>query len=353
MIQIPICASRNYDILIAPGIRAEIGERVKALFPKAQNIAVVTDDTVGAIYLDSVSDTLRRAGFTMFAHSVPPGEGSKSGARYLELLDCLAENRLTRSDVILALGGGVVGDLTGFAAASYLRGVPYIQMPTSLLAMVDSSVGGKTAIDLPAGKNLAGAFYQPALVLCDTDTLQTLKPHYFCDGMAEVIKYGMLGNADLLAGLQNGCMDTDLESIIAQCVRMKQAVVQEDEFDTGQRMLLNLGHTIGHAIERLSGFEITHGFAVAIGMAIDTRAAVRRGLCPPDVLTVLEDLLTKFKLPNLTNYSAKELFDAALHDKKRTGDTITIITPVALGKSILIKIALPELLGWIEMGLKV
>ena len=352
MTTITVKLRQSYDVLIAPGILDLLGENVRKTLPRAKTAAVITDSNTGELYLARCINSLREAGLDICSFSVPAGEASKSGAQYISLLNLLAEKRITRSDVIIALGGGVVGDLAGFVAATYLRGTPFVQVPTTLLAMVDSSVGGKTAIDLPAGKNLAGAFYQPSLVLCDTDALNTLPDMVFRDGSAEVIKYGMLGSAELLDIIpkyrEPGCLD----AIIAKCIAMKRDIVQKDEFDTGERMLLNFGHTIGHAIEKLSGYEISHGFAVAVGMAVDTRAAVRKNLCPPECLEILKQLLAQFDLPDSTGFSPEELYRAALHDKKRAGDEITIIVPRTLGLSELRKIPAASLLDWIETGLR-
>ena len=351
MTRVAVKASRQYDILIGQGLSAQIGSQAKALFPKAEKAAVITDSQVEALYLEPVKQALEKVGFEAPVFSFPPGEVSKSGATYLSLLHWLTEQGLSRSDVIIALGGGVVGDVSGFAAATYLRGVPYVQMPTTLLAMVDSSIGGKTAINLTGGKNLAGTFYQPALVLCDTDALSTLPDTIYRDGLAEVIKYGMLGSRALLEALDSQ-KPLDLEQVIALCVTMKRDIVEQDEFDLGQRMLLNLGHTIGHAIERLSGYSISHGAAVSIGMAIDTRSAVRGGLCPPDCLHMLERLLSRFHLPNRTNFSSENIYHAALGDKKRSGEEITIPVPRTLGQSELKTISTDRLLTWIERGLQ-
>jgi len=337
--------------MIAPGILPSIGEIIRALLPNAQKAAVITDDNVKELYLKPVMRSLEGIGLSAISLSIPPGEESKTGGRYLSLLGLLSENRLTRTDPIIALGGGVVGDLAGFAAATYLRGAPFIQVPTTLLAMADSSVGGKTGIDLPAGKNLAGTFYQPTLVLCDTDTLHTLPQAIFRAGCAEVIKYGMLCSPQLLGQLRCDSIKDRMEEVIAECVAIKRDIVQRDEFDRAERMLLNFGHTVGHSIEKLSGYEIPHGFAVAIGMAVDTRAAVRKKLCPPDCLEILESLLARYQLPNRTEYSSGNIYQAALHDKKRAGDQITIVVPRALGGCELEKIPATDLLSWIEMGL--
>lgn len=350
MTELLVNTATPYAVQIARGCLSEVGARVRALLPKARCAAILSDSNVAPLYLDGVAASLSQAGLETISFCIPAGEASKTGEQYLALLSCLAEQPLTRSDVLVALGGGVVGDLGGFAAATYLRGLPFVQLPTTLLAAVDSSVGGKTAIDLPAGKNLAGAFYQPRLVLCDPETFATLPDVVFSDGCAEVVKYGMLGSAPLLTQLKEGAMASDLEGVIAACVGMKRDIVERDEFDLGERQLLNLGHTLGHAIEGLSHYAVSHGSAVAMGMACITRAAVRRGLCPPDCLDVLLDLLARFSLPHGTDYSAAALYQAALGDKKRTGDTLALIVPTALGRSERMEIPVQDLLSWIEAG---
>jgi 3-dehydroquinate synthase len=348
---IPVLVGQNYDVRIGTKLLPEVGEVIKGLLPKARTVAIVTDSNVEKLYLSTVMDSLVSAGFLVVPFVFPAGEQSKNGETYLRLLECMAQNRLTRSDAFIALGGGVVGDLTGFAAATYLRGIPYIQIPTTLLAAVDSSVGGKTAIDLLAGKNLAGAFYQPRLVLCDVETLNTLPEAVLWDGCAEVIKYGMLGSRSLLSELLEHPLKDRLEIVIAQCVTMKRDIVERDEFDTGDRQLLNLGHTVGHAVERCSQYSVSHGRAVAIGMAVMTRAAIKQKLCPPDCLNILEALLDLFCLPNETEFSAQQLYEAALGDKKRSGGVITLVIPTALGNSERLEIPMDQLKNWIEMGL--
>ncbi|MCL2367773.1 MAG: 3-dehydroquinate synthase [Oscillospiraceae bacterium] len=352
MTTIQINTSRCYAVLIGTGLLADLGTRVREVLPRAQIAAVVTDDTVGALYLPAVEASLRRAGLESRPYSVRPGEASKNGAEYLSLLSWLAETQLTHTDVVIALGGGVVGDLAGFAAATYRRGVPFVQVPTTLLAMVDASVGGKTGIDLPQGKNLAGAFHQPALVVCDPKVLETLDETVFRDGCAEVIKCGMLGSGELLDQLLTGDIHAILPSVIAACVDRKRVLVEEDEFDTGARRLLGFGHTVAHALERLHEYEISHGLAVAIGMAIDTRAALGRGICPPDCLSVLERLLARYGLPSRTDWDAASIAEVAVHDKKRGGDQITFAVPVALGTCELQTIPLAALRAWIEAGLE-
>lgn len=349
MTTIDIPASRHYQVEITPGLLQQAGSRIRALFPKSR-AAVITDTHVAPLYLETVLLALQSAGMDAISYCFPAGEQSKNGGTYLALLEFLAEQKLTRSDVLIALGGGVVGDLTGFAAATYLRGISLVQIPTTLLAAVDSSVGGKTAINLQAGKNLAGAFYQPSLVLCDPDALATLPQEVFADGCAEVIKYGMLGSPELLDMLLTRPISEQLESVIALCVRLKRDLVLEDEFDTGRRQLLNLGHTVGHAIESCSAYSISHGRAVAIGMAIVTRAAVRQGICPERCLDILTELLNQYALPIQTEFSADLLHEKCLSDKKRTGGTLSLVVPTRVGCSELMPMPVTQLQNWIRLG---
>ncbi|MCL2392469.1 MAG: 3-dehydroquinate synthase [Oscillospiraceae bacterium] len=350
MIKVQVDLRRSYDVMIGQGLLEALGEKVRTLLPDAEKAVLVTDDNVAALYQDIALQSLHHERFETKTFSIAPGEMSKNSDQYISLLNALAKEKVTRTDVIIALGGGVVGDLAGFAAATYLRGIAYIQVPTTLLAMVDSSVGGKTAIDLPSGKNLAGAFYQPHLVLCDIAALHTLPEHVLNEGYAEIIKYGMLSSRDILEQLLQPSSKVDIASLIADCVTIKRDIVREDELDTGKRQLLNLGHTIGHAIERLSGYGISHGFAISIGMAIMTRAAVIKAACPPECLEVLSRLLAHYKLPDRTEFSAEALFSAALNDKKRAGSMITDVIPVALGETRLKKMPIESLQGWIETG---
>jgi 3-dehydroquinate synthase len=342
-------SSAEYEIQIENGILEKAGETLIKQ-PNLRKIpiktyAIVTDENVAALYEKTLANSLINAGFSVISFTIPPGEKSKSAAQYFALQNWLAENQITRTDALIALGGGVVGDLTGFTAATYLRGVPYVQAPTTLLAMVDSSVGGKTGIDIPAGKNLVGAFKQPAAVICDPETLKTLSPKIYSDGAAEAIKHGMIRSEKLLQTLE--CTQENISEIIEANVKIKRDIVQKDELDTGERQLLNFGHTIGHAIEKLSDFEVAHGSAVAIGMAIITRAAVKKGACPPDCLSTLEKLLQKFNLPSQTNFTPEAIFKAALTDKKRAGDTITEVIPTAPGNCELKKIPMNELMEWL------
>ena len=341
---VTVSASKQYDIKIGPGLLSTIGEDAKAL-GKAKTVCIVSETRVWPLYGETVQKSLENAGFSVFSFVFPAGEESKNASTYLSLVNFLAENKLTRSDIIVALGGGVVGDLAGFAAATYLRGIRFIQVPTTLLAAVDSSVGGKTAIDLPAGKNLCGAFCQPSLVLCDTDTLASLPPDIFRDGCAEVIKYGVLYDEPFFRYLEETGLDFDRESVIARCVELKRDVVMEDEFDTGARMKLNLGHTIGHGVEARSNFTLSHGKSVAIGLAIVARATKCADL--DRILRVLD----RFGLPLTTNYPVDDIYHFTLSDKKRSGGTINLIIPRSIGNCEIVPTPVETLKSFIQAGL--
>ena len=348
---IKVTASRNYDVLVGSCLLSKLGNYIKAL-SKAKKIAIISDSNVWPLYGETAVSSLKNVGFeNVISYVFPAGEESKNGETYLKLLNFLAANQLTRSDCLVALGGGVVGDMTGFVAATYLRGIDYIQVPTTVLAAVDSSVGGKTAIDLEYGKNLAGAFYQPRLVLCDIDTLNTLPVDIFRDGCAEVIKYSVLYDPALFDHLQENLLNFDRETVIARCVEWKRDVVAADEFDRGERQKLNLGHTIGHSVEQNSHFTVSHGKAVAIGMAIVGRASAKQNLCTLETASAIENLLHNFSLPTQTTASADELYQTALSDKKRFGDTVNLIVPEKIGSCIIHTITTQELKTFIEAGL--
>ena len=342
-------ASHPYDVCIGSGILPQLGTQLAALH-KSCTVAVISDDTVFPLYGEAVCDSLRCAGFRVVHHVIPSGESAKNLTTYGEVLTFLAENRLTRTDLLLALGGGVVGDLTGFVAATFLRGIDYAQVPTTLLAAVDSSVGGKTAVDLSVGKNLVGAFHQPILVWCDTDTLATLPAKTFRDGCAEVIKYGLLGDAAFFARLAAQPIAENPDAVIERCVEMKRDIVAEDEFDTGERQLLNLGHTFGHAIESVSDYTIPHGHCVAMGMAIISRAAAAMGICPAADAAAVETLLQQYGLPTQSPYGAEALLTAAASDKKMKGSTLTLAVPEGIGHTVLRKVNAEELRSWLSAG---
>ena len=351
MTTVNVKASRTYDVQIGKGLLHSAGASLSALLPPPRTVMVISDDTVFALWGETLISSLKGAGYTVTSFVFPHGEESKNAGTLFSLWSRLCAEGLTRTDCLAALGGGVVGDLVGFAAATYLRGIPFVQFPTTLLAMVDSSVGGKTGIDLSEGKNLVGAFNQPIGVFCDVDTLTTLPDDVYADGCAEVIKYGYIGDPALLSRLEDG-FKADPEAVIARCVADKRDVVEADERDTGKRQLLNLGHTAGHAVEACSHFAISHGSAVAIGMVVMTRAAIARGLCDAAVLPHMTALLTKYGLPVTCPFNAAELSAIAKGDKKRAGKRITLVLPRVLGESVLYPISVDELEAFFADGLE-
>ena len=350
MNSISVQASMKYNVIIGTSLLCQSGTYIRTVF-SGEKAVIISDTNVWPAYGEIIVKSLKNVGIEVGSFIFPAGESSKNAQTYLQIVNFLAEAQISRSDLIIALGGGVVGDIAGFTAATYLRGLEYIQIPTSLLAMVDSSVGGKTAIDLPAGKNLVGAFKQPKLVLCDVSTLSTLPRHQFLDGCAEVIKYGILYDPVMINYLLENGPDFDAEYIIAKCITFKRDVVQEDEFDIGSRQKLNLGHTIGHGIEKSSNFTISHGQAVAAGMAIITRAAVKKGLCATETADILCRLLEKFALPVTTELTASTLYTTALSDKKRSGSAINLIIPRKIGCCDIFAMPIADVESFIEAGL--
>ena len=343
MKEIPVNTSSGYTIYVGRDLLKDTGRYIRECLPSAEKAAIITDDTVNSLYGERVRDSIRAYGLQVCTYVLPHGEASKNGEQYLKILNFLAQEHLTRSDMITALGGGVAGDIAGFAAATYLRGIRFIQIPTTLLAQVDSSVGGKTAIDLDGGKNLAGAFCQPALVLCDLGTLDTLPEETFRDGCAEVIKYGILWDEELFAHLKEKGIGFDREYTISRCIEMKRDVVETDEFDRGERQLLNLGHTLGHAEEALSDFRLSHGRAVAIGMAEIARAAAAEGICSAECAAEIKAALEEFQLPVRFEHSPGELYQVMLSDKKRRGNRISLIVPEKIGQCVIREYTLEEM----------
>nr|WP_308759159.1 3-dehydroquinate synthase [uncultured Anaerotignum sp.] len=341
MRSVTVKTSATYEVLIGSGLLQKAGEAVKKVISPCK-AAIVTDSTVVHLYEETARKSLTEAGFSVCTFVFPAGEASKNMHTLSHLLEFLAKEEMTRTDLIVALGGGVTGDLAGFGAAVYLRGIPFVQIPTTFLAAIDSSVGGKTAVDLEAGKNLAGAFYQPKLVLCDTDVLQTLPEVVFADGIAEALKYGVLGDAALFEKIAGGDFRQDLEEIIETCVSMKRDVVEEDEFDTGKRQLLNLGHTFGHAIEQKSHFQMTHGHAVAIGMHLIAKAAEAKGIAEKGTAAAIAKALEQNQLPKETEFSPTEVAEGTLRDKKRRGGTISFVFPKKIGDCEIVKIPVEE-----------
>ena len=330
---------REYDILIQRGLLDQAGQLCRAALPRASRLFVVTDSTVGPLYLNRVIPPLEAAGFETAVCEISAGEASKCAGELTRLWECMMDFGLTRTDAVVALGGGVVGDLAGFAAATILRGVDFVQIPTTLLSQVDSSVGGKVAIDLQAGKNLAGAFWQPKLVLMDPDTLNTLPDATFADGMAEVIKYGCILDGaffDFLAARPSREeIMAEIEHVLYTCCNLKRMVVEEDERDTGKRMLLNFGHTLGHAYEKAGHYEKwTHGQAVAAGMVRASKLGETLGITPAGTAERIAALLTPLGLPVDIPCTHAEYAAAIGLDKKGAGADISVILLEEMGRAI-------------------
>lgn len=339
---------RPYEILIDKGLIDNCGEHIKKV-SKANKIAVISDTNVFPIYGEKVVNSCKNAGYEVVSFTFKAGEASKNLATISNMYDFLSENHLTRSDLIVALGGGVTGDMAGFAAASYLRGIDFVQIPTSLLAQVDSSVGGKTGVDISAGKNLVGAFWQPILVLIDSNTLATLPQYYIDDGMAEIIKYGCIKDKALFEKLENENAMDCIEDIIYNCVSIKRDVVSRDEREKGERALLNFGHTIGHALEKISNFTgLSHGQGVAIGMVMMTNASEKAGITTTGTTKRVEALCKKYNLPTDSDVAKNEIATASSSDKKTSGSSITLVLLNEIGDSFLKKTPIADFEGFIS-----
>ena len=341
-------ASTSYDILIDQELLSSCGRQIRAVSSAAKAV-IVTDDIVDGLCRRRTEQSLQEAGFQTECFVFPHGEASKCHATLIRLYDFLCEKNVTRSDLLVALGGGVVGDLTGYCAATYLRGIDYVQLPTTLLAQIDSSVGGKTAVDTDKGKNLVGAFKQPLLVLCDTDTLDTLSPEIFSDGMAEAVKYGLIRDESLFQWIVEGDVRADIGRLIYECVRIKAEIVEADEFDKGERMLLNLGHTIGHAIERQYHYETyTHGSAVGIGMVYIARISEKQGLTPAGTVGQIVKCLKKYQLPCSADITPEQIYQYSVNDKKRDKQDISLVILEKIGKAVVHRVPVEQYRTYLE-----
>ena len=340
---------REYDIICERGALDRVGSLVRPLL-RGKLAAIVTDSNVEPLYASRVARSLHLSGFQAAILEIPAGETSKCPEVLSEVWEQLMDVGLTRSDAVIALGGGVVGDLAGFAAATILRGVDFVQIPTTLLAQVDSSVGGKVAVDLRAGKNLAGAFYQPKLVVMDPACLETLPDRVFSDGMAEVIKYGCIWDRGLFDAISNlGSRErimADIGKIVLACCDIKRQVVEQDELDTGLRMLLNFGHTLGHVYEKAYNYETyTHGEAVAAGMVKAARIGARLGITTGDAAEEIAAVLRKFGLPTGIEATKADYAETLTKDKKGDGEDISFIALREIGKAEAVKMKKQELLS--------
>ena len=333
---IHVNVQKSYDVLVGSGLLGQSGELIHEVDSRIQKLFVVSDSNVAPLYLEKLRDVLQSAGFEVFSFVFAAGEQNKNLETVGQILGQLAQKAFTRTDAVVALGGGVTTDIAGFAASIFLRGIKVFQIPTSLLAQVDASVGGKTGVDLPQGKNLVGAFWQPSLVIIDTSLLASLSDVLFTEGMAEVIKYAFICDKNLFEKLQHKVNKSspELESVVARCVQIKADIVSQDEHDNGLRQLLNFGHTIGHVIEARSNFKVSHGFAVAKGMERISRKS--------DIHEALVSLLKLYDLPCDDDISADQIIQGVMNDKKKRGGNITIAYVAKIGSGELRTMDLQE-----------
>ena len=348
--------SRSYDVIVGAHLLDSLGERITDAVDGVDRAFVVTDENVAPHYLDRTLQAIQQAGLPCTSITLPAGEQHKNLTSYASILEGLAQAEMTRDSVVVALGGGVVGDMAGFAAATYMRGIRVVQVPTTLLSMVDSSVGGKTAIDVAAGKNLVGAFLQPSLVMADVCTLETLTPEVFADGLGEIVKHGVLADPALFNELAERPLTQKedlsyLIHVVTQNVRIKRDVVNDDEQERGARQTLNLGHTIGHAIEAASGYRLGHGHCVAAGLCCMARATEAQGWSEGGTAARIERCIAAQGLPTTSTLAVDELYAQAIHDKKRHGNTVNIVAPQRIGAVCLRTITLDELKALIARGI--
>ena len=344
--------AKAYDIIIEKGLRLTLAQKLKQM-TKATKLAIITDTRVAGLHGAELEDQLLRAGFQVVTIAIEEGEANKSISTLARVYDKLAKKGLTKQDLIITLGGGVVGDLGGFAAATFLRGIDFVQVPTTLLAQIDSSVGGKVAVNLPAGKNLAGSFCQPKGVFIDPDYLVTLPKKFLHEGMAEVIKTAAIGDSKLFTALESYADDQELleniEQVIESCCRFKAKMVAADEHDIGQRMMLNFGHTVGHAIEQNFGYgKCNHGKAVAIGMMRITRNTEKLQITEAGTLQRLGQLLKHYGLPTKVNLELGKIMEVVTRDKKKRGNLLTIAVLKTIGTGQLMQIDFNDLPRYIK-----
>ena len=347
-------ASKSYDVLIAKDAVLSLGGEVKKVCPKAIKALIVSETNVAPLYLDTVKAQLEKAGLEVVSYVFSAGEQNKGINEISGMWNKMAEAGFTRTDLVVGLGGGVTTDMAGFAASTFLRGIDVIQLPTSLLAMVDASVGGKTGIDIPMGKNQVGAFWQPSLVLEDISFLKTLPDEVFTEGMGEVTKHAFIMDLELFEKLEKagGDIRSDedlLEEIVYMNVADKASVVGEDETDNGRRQTLNFGHTVGHVIERDSGFTKPHGICVAKGMGIVMDACVRAGTLSSEDAEKMKDLLKLYKLPVEDDITPEAIVEGAMNDKKKRGDTLSVILVNKIGQAEIKKMNKEEFLKFLSV----
>ena len=342
-----------YDVIIERGILCKCGNYIKQRLPKAGRCVIVSDSNVAPLYAETVKNSLETESYGVSVNVFPAGEEHKRLPAIVGMYEAFTQAELSRSDFAVALGGGVTGDMCGFAAATYLRGIPFVQIPTTVLSQNDSSVGGKTGIDLDCGKNLVGSFHQPCLVLADADTLSTLPQRYITDGFGEIIKHGCIKSSELFELIAKHGTDMSMvEELTARSVEIKSGVVERDEKESGERMLLNFGHTMGHAIEKSSRYTgIAHGEAVGIGMLIMARAGEYAGLTEEGTSDRIESVMKKCGMPTGCRFTAEELCGSAMLDKKRRGDYMNIVLLRDIGDSFVYRIKCDDMLDFIRKGM--
>ncbi len=348
MKELVINTSEPYHAYVGSRILGDLPQLIGNLPSPPSSVMIVTDSIVGPLYLDHTLHSLGER-FETHSHVLPAGEENKTPESVIGIVRSMAKAEMTRSDLVIALGGGVVGDMAGFAAAIYQRGMRFIQVPTTLLSAVDASVGGKTAVDLPEGKNLMGAFHQPSMVVCDTDTFKTLPEMRMADGAAEMIKHGILADASLFDRMRSGLWRREIADTVIRNMDIKRHYVTEDEHDHGLRQCLNFGHTIGHALEAWSGFTLSHGQAVAIGMVMETRAARRLGISSFHEAPIKETLQAN-GLPITAKADPNVLYPYILHDKKRKANGITVVIPDEIGKARLYTLRAEDVPAYLAAG---
>ncbi len=333
---IHVNTEKPYDVIVENGVLNRVGEVVQPLFKAGAQAMIVSDSNVFPIYGERLTKSLFAAGFKVSAFVFEAGELQKQLSTVMQIYEAMVEKNFTRTDFVVTLGGGVAGDMGGFAAATFLRGIDFVQVPTSLLAQVDASVGGKTGVDLPSGKNLVGAFHQPRLVVSDPETLSTLPDEYFIDGMGEVIKYGCIMDEELFGQLERGEVIDHMEETICRCVECKKSLVEEDATDKGERMILNFGHTFGHALEKMTGFsKISHGLAVGIGMVMAAQVGESFGITEIGTASKIRSVLESYGMPTETEFDFSKIVEATALDKKSVGKQLNLVLLKRIGETVL------------------
>ena len=332
---INVKTAEPYNVLIENGAVDKVGEVVAAMYGAGTKVMLISETNVFPIYGQRVIDSIIAQGFEVHCFVYEAGESRKTMDTVMQMYQAMGDAGFTRTDLVVTLGGGVTGDMGGFAAATFLRGIDFIQVPTSLLSMVDASVGGKTGIDMPFGKNLVGAFHQPKAVITDPETLKSLPREFFIDGLGEVVKYGCIWDEELFAELESGEALKDLEKTIYRCIDCKRQLVEEDANDRGRRIILNFGHTFGHALEKLHNFsELSHGRAVAIGMVLVTSLSEKLGLTEEGTTERLVTLLKTLELPtDDESFSMEEIVNATALDKKSKGKMVNLVLIKKMGEA--------------------